>query len=50
MKFRAEELVRLLELDLLKNGALVELVVGGELGDGSAFMGTDCIRLVGRSR
>jgi hypothetical protein len=35
-----------LELDDLDSGALVELVVTGNLLDGTPFMASDCVRLV----
>ena len=46
MKFRTDAVVAALELDDLPAGALVELVVSGSLYDGTAFVASDCIRLV----
>jgi hypothetical protein len=45
-KFESEEVVAELELDALAPGALVELVLTGELLDGTAFSARDCVRLV----
>jgi hypothetical protein len=46
MHFSSDEVVDVLQLDGVSNGALVELVVSGGLTDGTAFAGRDCIRLV----
>jgi len=44
LKFNINELVSALQLDEV--GGTVELVVTGELTDGSSFVGKDCVRLV----
>ncbi|MCZ6494497.1 MAG: hypothetical protein O6933_10515, partial [Planctomycetota bacterium] len=46
MKFRTDDVVSALLLDDLPAGDLVELVVSGELLDGTPFSASDCIRLV----
>ncbi len=47
LKFDAEQVVSALGLDLELSGALVELVVTGNLLDGTPFMAdSDCVRLV----
>lgn len=46
MKFRTDEVVEVLELGDLDAGALVELVVSGNLLDGTPFAVSDCVRLV----
>jgi hypothetical protein len=46
MKFETHEVVEALELNDLDPGALVELIVSGNLLDGTAFTASDCIRLV----
>ena len=46
MKFRSDDVVEVLELDDLDSGALVELVVTGNLLDGTPFEASDCVRLV----
>ncbi len=47
LKFDAEQVVSALGLDLEPSGALVELVVTGNLFDGTPFMAdSDCVRLV----
>ena len=46
VKFRADDVVEALELDDLDSGTLVELVVTGNLLDGTPFEAGDCIRLV----
>ena len=46
LKFSTPELVEALELDTLPAGAMVELVVSGQLDDGCEFIATDCVRLV----
>jgi hypothetical protein len=46
MKFKTDDVVEALELNDLDSGAWVELLVTGNLLDGTAFGGGDCIRLV----
>jgi hypothetical protein len=46
MKFDTEAIVAGLELNDLPGGVMVELVVSGELSDGTPFIATDCVRLV----
>jgi subtilisin-like proprotein convertase family protein len=46
MKFKTVDLVEALELDDLLSGGLVELVVSGQLLDGTDFQASDCVRLV----
>jgi hypothetical protein len=46
MKFRSNDVVEALELDDLPAGDLVELILIGELLDGTSFAVSDCIRLV----
>jgi hypothetical protein len=46
MKFRSADVVEVLELDSLPAGDLVELVVSGQLLDGTEFSASDCIGLV----
>ena len=46
MKFKTDLVVPALALDGLDPGALVELVVTGELSDGCQFIASDCVRLV----
>jgi hypothetical protein len=46
MHFKTEDVVADLLLDDLDAGALVELVVTGELLDGTGFAASDCVRLV----
>ena len=46
MGFRTEDVVANLQLNDLPAGALVELVVTGDLLNGERFTATDCIRLV----
>ena len=46
MKFDTQALVAELELSGLPGGAFVELVISGQLLDGTNFSGVDCIRLV----
>jgi hypothetical protein len=46
MHFKTDDVVETLELNDLDPGALVELVVSGNLLDGMAFTASDCIRLV----
>jgi hypothetical protein len=46
LKFKTADLVAALGLDSLSPGALVELILSGELADGTPFSGSDCIRLV----
>ena len=48
MKFKTDDVVAGLLLNGLDPGALVELVVTGDLLDGTPFAATDCIRLVPR--
>ncbi len=46
LKFGTEELAEELELEDLPGGSLVELVLSGELLDGTAFAASDCVLLV----
>ncbi|UCG32468.1 MAG: hypothetical protein JSU68_12475, partial [Phycisphaerales bacterium] len=46
MKFKTDDVVANLQLDDLAPGALVELMVTGNLLDGTPFEATDCVRLV----
>src|SRR5262245_25201827 len=46
MKFKSQDLVEALQLDDLPAGALVPVLVTGELNDGTAFTSQDCLRLV----
>ena len=46
LKFDTEAVVSDLNLGALPPGALVELVVTGNLVDGTPFVGSDCVRLV----
>jgi len=46
MHFKTDDVVDILQLDDLDPGALVELVVSGELNDGTEFFASDCVRLV----
>ena len=46
MKFSSQEVVTELELNDLPGGAFVELVLSGNLLDGTPFEASDCIRLV----
>jgi hypothetical protein len=46
LKFKTQEVVAALGLDALPAGDLVELVVTGNLIDGTPFEGSDCVRLV----
>jgi hypothetical protein len=46
MHFKTDDVVDSLELESLPPGDLVELVVSGNLLDGTAFTASDCIRLV----
>ena len=46
MKFQTQLVVAELQLDDLPGGTFVELVLSGELSDGTPFSATDCIRLV----
>ncbi|MCZ6851369.1 MAG: integrin alpha, partial [Planctomycetota bacterium] len=46
MKFKTDDVVAALQLNDLPAGDLVELVVSGNLLDGTPFSGRDCIRLV----
>ena len=46
MKFTTDDVVAALLLDELVPGALVELVLTGELDDGHEFIAGDCVRLV----
>jgi hypothetical protein len=46
MKFDTEVVVSELQLDDLPGRTDVELVVSGELSDGTRFSATDCVRLV----
>ncbi len=46
MHFRTEQVVDVLQLNALDNGAVIELVLVGTLNDGTPFMASDCIRLV----
>ncbi|MEE8169773.1 MAG: PQQ-dependent sugar dehydrogenase, partial [Phycisphaerae bacterium] len=46
LKFRTDDVVAGLSLDNLPNGELVELVITGQLTDGTPFRGSDCVRIV----
>jgi len=46
MNFKTDDLVPILELDTLATGTLVELVVSGNLFDGTPFSVTDCVQVV----
>ena len=46
MKFKTHDLVAVLQMDEFDPGALVELVVGGNMLDGTEFHASDCVRLV----
>ncbi|UCG33653.1 MAG: choice-of-anchor J domain-containing protein, partial [Phycisphaerales bacterium] len=46
MKFKTADLVAALQMDEFEPGALVELVVGGNMLDGKEFHAEDCVRLV----
>jgi hypothetical protein len=46
LKFKSADLVAALELNSLTVGALVPLVLNGELLDGTAFVAYDCVRLI----
>ena len=46
MKFKVETLVAALELESLSKVASVELIVTGELNNGSSFIAKDCVRLL----
>ena len=46
MKFRTDDLVSALALNDLPEGAVVEVVLTGTLGNGCAFTATDCVRIV----
>jgi hypothetical protein len=46
MKFDTEAVVAEFELNDLPGGAMVELVLSGDLADGTPFTASDCIRLV----
>lgn len=46
MKFKVDDLVEGLDLDNLPGGSMVELVVTGNLVDGTPFIASDCIRTV----
>ncbi|MHC4210011.1 MAG: hypothetical protein ACYSWT_09905 [Planctomycetota bacterium] len=46
LKFRRTTMVEVMELGDVPGGELVELVLAGELTDGTAFTARDCIRLV----
>ena len=47
MKFKTQNVVAALELDLEIPGTVLELVVSGILLDGTPFVGSDCIVIVG---
>jgi hypothetical protein len=49
MKFETELVVAGLQLNDLSSGMFVELVLNGELSDGTPFSATDCIVVRGRS-
>jgi hypothetical protein len=46
LKFRRRTMTEVMELDDVPGGELVELVLSGELTDGTAFTARDCIRIV----
>ncbi len=46
MKFKTRDLVRVLALDDLARGSIVELVLTGTLEDGTPLSAIDCIRIV----
>ena len=46
MKFRSDEMVEVLELNALLGGAVVELVLSGNLFDGTPFAASDCILIL----
>jgi hypothetical protein len=49
LKFRTQEVVEALGLEVIPGGELVPLVVGGLLVDGTPFGGVDCVVIVGSS-
>ena len=49
MKFKTQDVVEALELDLLKPGDVVELVVDGILLNKTPFTATDCIVIIGHA-
>lgn len=46
MKFRSDDLVAELELEDSPGGSMLEMIVTGNLIDGTSFMGGDCILIV----
>ena len=46
MKFSRPDVDAILELSSVTPGALVELVVTGQLDDGCVFVARDCVRIV----
>ena|GEM_PF-993409 len=46
LKFKTEDVVAMLGMEALPNGALVVMIISGELLDGTPFTSRDCIRLV----
>ena len=46
MKFETTDVAAALQLNDLKAGTSIELIVSGNLTDGTLFVATDCIRLV----
>ena len=50
MKFRTQRLVTELELGELPKGAMVELILYGELLDGTPFEAMDYVKLTNRPR
>ena len=50
LKFSTSEMSRAFELDALRPGSTVELVLPGSMRDGTTFVATDCIVIPGTDR